>query len=277
MSGHDPLKVIAECLGEPADSMRSPATLEYRCPFIDSTCIKFNRTLGVPVPVCSIYKRGAPKDSDSHAGLPVCLCPKRFYETDIVEDVIRECWVGTPPSDRRIAYEVQMEKFGKVDMVVADVDEARGTVAKFLPIELQAVDITGSYLPSYEALIRSAHTTGPVSYGFNWANVRKRFISQLIAKGFYCHHWGTRIVAVVQENLFDHFTAHAKITESSLADSNIVFMLYQYERANEATPWSFRLRRVAPTTHLSVMQSILYETPPSKSVFEGKILSRLMP
>lgn len=275
--GLDPLKVIAECLGEPADSMRAPATLEYRCPFIDNTCIKFNRTLGVPVPVCSIYKRGATRPTDTHAGLPVCICPKRFFETDIVEDIVRECWVGAPPSDRRIAYEVQMEKFGKVDLVIADVNEGTGTLSKFLPVELQAVDITGSYLPVYEALIQSAEATGRVSYGFNWANVRKRFISQLIAKGFYCHQWGTRIVAVVQENLFDQFTAHARITESSLEDSNIVFMLYQYERANDNEPWSFRFRRKVPTTHVSVMNSILYETPPSKAAFERKVIERFMP
>jgi len=144
-----------------------------------------------------------------------------------------------------------------------------------LPVEVQAVDITGTVLPAYIALTNSELIEKRPSYGFNWANVRKRFISQLIAKGFYCHHWGTRIVAVVQEDLYEHFQRHARLPEVSLRDSNIVFMLYQFDWNEEEQRWNFGLRRVVPTTHVNVMNAILYETPPDKAIFEAKLLKRI--
>jgi len=128
-------------------------------------------------------------------------------------------------------------------------------------------------LPAYLAITNNQNEIEPAAYGFNWANVRKRFISQLIAKGFYCHHWGTRIIAVVQEELYDQFQAHAKAPEVGMKDSNIVFMLYQFAWNDTAKRWQFSLKRVVPTTHMNVMNAILYETPPSKAVFEAKLLN----
>lgn len=271
----DPLDVIAECLGEPAALMRNPANADYRCPFTNSGCTKFSRVLVQPAPVCSVYRhvktgKGSPQEHP-----PVCTCPKRFYAADIPGDVIRECWLGPKPANPMVVHEVGMQKFGQVDLVIADVDEKAEKVRSFLPVELQAVDITGSVLPYYEALIASSLVTKPKNYNFNWANVRKRYLSQLVAKGFYCHHWGTRIVAVVQEDLYDKFHAHAKITEVRLEDSNIIFMLYQFVRHTPGGPWGFELKRLAPTTHMNIMNAVLYETPPVRAAFEGKIVRQL--
>ena len=268
----DPLDCIAECLGEPADQMRNPANADYLCPYINGRCTKSNHSNALPLPVCSIYRRTTKKYS---VRVPVCVCPQRFYEADIAGDVVRECWTGETPKAPRIVHEVRMGKFGQVDLVIAELDAAETRIKQFLPVELQALDITGSYMSAYEALISSQHLAKQATYGFNWANVRKRFLSQLIAKGFHCHHWQTRIVAVVQEDLFAEFTAHAKLPEVALVDSNIVFMLYQYQRADAVSPWSLSLRRVVPTTHHSVMTSILYEQPPLRSAFERKILAKL--
>lgn len=268
----DPLKVIAECLGEPADSMRSPANADYRCPYTDRKCSKTNHTTSDPFPVCSVYRKRR-----SPASTPVCVCPVRFYEANVAQDVIDHCWIGEPPTNVRLAYEVNMQKFGNVDLVVADVDDEAMSVRSFVPVELQAVDITGSYFPAFEALTNNRMLDRAVQYGFNWANVRKRFISQLIAKGFFCSQWDTRIVAVVQEDLFEQFTAHSRMTETVLAGSNIVFMLYQYDRVDGESPWSLSLRRIVPTTHANVMQSVLYERPPERVKFESKILDRMLP
>jgi hypothetical protein len=271
----DPLEVIAECLGEPANSMRNPANADYRCPYSARQCSKTNHRNTLPYPVCSIYRGG--RNRPGTPAHPICVCPVRFYEADIPGDVIENCWGATPPRDTRIAHEVQMQKFGKVDMVIAEISTS-GAVTKFLPVELQAVDITGSYMGAYEALTQNQMAPARSKYGLNWANVRKRFMTQLVAKGYYCHHWSTRIAAVVQEDLFATFDAHAHVTECSLADSDIVFLLYQFERqldGNGITRWSMRLNRVVPTTHMSVMQAILYETPPNKARFEKKILDRL--
>lgn len=251
--------------------MRSPANAEYRCPYTDRTCSKTNHTTSDPYPVCSIYRRSEPRESRT----PICVCPVRFYETDIAGDVIANCWAGDPPTAPRYAYEVQMQKFGKVDLVIADVDDDRRMVRSFLPVELQAVDITGSVYPAYEALTNHRPDTGRLRYGFNWANVRKRFISQLIAKGYFCSQWGTRIVAVVQEDVFEQFAAHARVVETRLEDSNIVFMVYQFSRPSEGEPWNLLQRRVVPTTHAMVMNAILYEQAPDRAAFERRILERM--
>ncbi len=267
---HDPLDVIAECLGEPAGSMRNPANADYRCPFSNARCTKPSHGSSLPFPVCSIYRRRA----SAYASRPVCVCPVRFYGADIVGDVLRSCWTGPPPENPVVAHEVQMQKFGKVDMVIANLT-ASGSVDKFIPIELQAVDITGTYLPAYEALLQSRMYNEQKAYGFNWANVRKRFMSQMVAKGYYCHHWQTRIVGILQEDLFEQFTRHAQLPEVALADSTIVFLLYQFERADSSLPWTLVLKRTVPTRHESVVSSILYELPPSRSLFERRILDRL--
>lgn len=255
--------------------MRSPVNAGYLCPFSDSACIKLNHESTAPMPVCSVYRRGRKGDGSPQDRAPICVCPVRFFEADIVNDIVRECWVGPKPQTTRVAYEVNMEKFGNVDLVIADVNETANRVTNFLPVELQAVDITGSYLPYFDALLESRSASAKKSYGFNWANVRKRFISQLITKGFYCHTWETRIVAVIQEDLFKTFEAHAAIPETKLADANIVFMLYQFERDTVGGPWTLRLSRVVPTTHNMMMSSILYEKPPSRAKFEQKVLDRL--
>ena len=136
------------------------------------------------------------------------------------------------------------------------------------------MDITGSYLRSYEAITNNeAIMESRPTYGFNWANVRKRFISQIIAKGFHHHHWGTRIVAVVQEDLFDEFQNHAVIPAVSMNQSNIVFLLYQFNQTNDR--WTMALQRVVPTTHAGIMTAPLYETPPARSKFEARILLRI--
>src|SRR5690606_3016061 len=116
---------------------------------------------------------------------------------------------------------------------------------------------------------------GKFSYGFNWGNVRKRFLTQIITKGLFCQRWGTRIVAVVQEDLFDTFHAHSAIVEVNLAQSNIVFMLYQYSRSDDTQPWTFSFQRAVPTTHANLMNQIMYEASPEQAVFERKILDRI--
>lgn len=266
----DPLDVLAEVLGEPAELMRNPANADYQCPFVNSQCIKFNRTLGVPAPVCSLFRRNRYENPRNIA--PVCTCPNRFFQVDLVRDIVEHCWVGAPPANPHVVHEVGMQKFGKVDLVIADIGHD-GSVGSFVPVELQAVDITGSVLPEYIAHTTGAEMTVDHTYNFNWANVRKRFISQLIAKGYYCHHWGTRMVAVVQQNLFEQFQAHARMSTVPMTESNIAFMLYQFRKSSDR--WDLELREIVPTTHMSLMNAILYEKPPSRAAFERKILSRL--
>ena len=165
-----------------------------------------------------------------------------------------------------------MGKFGKVDFVIADMDEAETTIRDFISVELQAVDITGSYLPSYEAIVSSRVMERRRSYGFNWANVRKRFVTQLITKGYYHHQWNTRIAAVLQTDMFNQIRQHADIQSVPLHDANIVFLLYQFEEAGGA--WRMKLESVVPTVHTIVMNAILYERPIDRGDLERRVLER---
>lgn len=205
---------------------------------------------------------------------PICICPNRFFEAEIVGDVVRECWPETSFENIRTAHEVRLDKFGKVDLVVAEVNEVGRVIERFLPVELQAVDITGTYRPYYEALIES-RAAKKSTYGFNWANVRKRFITQLVSKGAICARWGTKIVAVVQEDLFEKFQEHAEFTEARIDQANVVFLMYQYARNVELGTWELRFSRVFPTTHGSLMTAVLYEQVPDKAEFERRIIERI--
>ena len=265
-NAHNPLDDIAEILGEPADLMRNPANADYQCPYIDGTCTKISHRQTTPFPVCSVF-RGRPGD-------PICVCPNRFLEADIQTDVLRECWFGPQPENPHIVSEVSMPRYGSVDFVIADLNAGNTRVLNFISVELQAVDITGTYHPSYEAIINNEPTLAlKPTYGFNWANVRKRFISQIISKGFHHHHWGTKIVAIVQESLFDEVQKHAAIPSTTLAQASIMFLLYQFTQVEGRL--KMELERVVPTTHSNVMMAELYETPPDRKKFEGRIIARL--
>ena len=85
-----------------------------------------------------------------------------------------------------------MTGFGNVDFVIADVGE-NDEIGQFLSVELQAMDITGTVMDAYQALRAGEIMERKKPYGLNWSNVYKRYITQLIRKGYFHHHWGTKI------------------------------------------------------------------------------------
>lgn len=271
----DPLHVITEILGEPAAQMRNPVNAGYQCPFLSSTCVKTGHHIAGPYPVCTIYHGGGVSRVGTR---PMCVCPKRFYAINLVADVLQHCWPsGPPPQNPHIAYEVQMAKFGNVDMVIADINRATGSVGTFVSVELQAVDTTGTFEPAYQAVLNSQPIVD-VTYGINWANVRKRFITQLINKAFYHYHWGMRIVAVLQTPLYNRLRDDIRFDElpPNQGGNTIIFMLYDY-RPDPSRPGAYvlELDRVVGTSHNSLMTASLYQLVPSKEAFHARILANL--
>lgn len=168
-----------------------------------------------------------------------------------------------------------MEGFGQVDFVIADLN-ADGSVRDFISVELQAVDITGTVEPAYQAALNSQQLEKRPRQGFNWGNVRKRFISQIISKGIYHHHWGARMVAVLQTAVYDEFRKYIQFDELPSTQGNIVFMLYDYAtEKDEEGRFLMTLDRVVATSHNSLMMGALYRTPLPKAVFCKKILDKL--
>ncbi len=170
--------------------------------------------------------------------------------------------------------EVKMAGFGNVDFVIADVG-IDGEVQQFLSVELQAIDITGSVFPAYRALLSGEDLEKKPSYGFNWDNVYKRYITQLIRKGYFHHHWKSKIVAVIPEQVYDYIKKRAgflRSTDVKSPDVNIIFMTYCLETDPE-NPQEYRpkLVTVEGTSHSSLQNAILYKEAPSREAFASQI------
>lgn len=269
-----PSQIIGEILGDPSDFQRNPVNLDYLCPFINSQCIKRSQKISGPYPICSIFH-----GRNENRKL-MCVCPKRFFQVDFKQKVIDICWSGELPENPIIVHEIKMEKFGNVDFVIADVDREQKNVKQFISVELQAVDITGSVEPAYQAIINSKLIMEKnFSYGINWENVRKRYITQLINKGFFHHHWESKIVAIIQLELYNNLKSKIKFDELDPKSdtSNIVFMLYDFDRIVDGNSFYYQIsyKKAIGTSHNSLMTAALYKTPPSKRKFEERILSVL--
>lgn len=267
----DPTEVIEEILGTRAKSGFQPAAHGYRCPFIERTCIKRSTAdKKNPYPVCSLRKS---------SGAVVAVCPKRFYERDFLQDVIEHAWTGPKPTNPIITSEVKMEGFGNVDFVISDMAED-GTIKQFVSVELQAIDITGSARPAYEAILAGDLLPKRPTYNFNWKNVAKRYMNQLISKGYYHHHWGTKIVASIQDEVYDYFRKDADFfttTDINATNVNIVFMVYGFEPGgNDGREQKLVLKRVEGTHHSNLQQAVLYKTAPSRDAFVHRIRSAMI-
>ena len=242
-----------------------PESLGFLCPFMGTRCVKRSTALGTePYPVCSIRRviRGEAKQ--------YCVCPKRFFSVDFLSDVVQHCWRGNPPANPQLAREVKLTGFGNVDLVVADVGRD-GSVTDFLSVELQAIDFSGSVMPAYRALREGTDLEKRPTYYPSMANVYKRYITQLIRKGYSHHHWGTRIVAVVQDVFYDYICNWAEFMRSdNVTDSsvNIIFMAYRY--ADDPTnpgAQTLVLDKVEGTSHANLQQAVLYKAAPSRDDF----------
>ncbi len=274
----NPEKIIGEVLGLKAVKGADPAASDFLCPYIKTRCPKRSTQLrDEPYPVCSLW-RGADGANDPEKNL-IFVCPKRFYAVDFLTEVIAHCWAGEKPRNPMVAPEVKMEGFGNVDFVIADVAED-GEVNQFLSVELQAIDITGSAFESYQALRAGVDLDKRPTYGFNWDNVYKRYITQLIRKGYFHHHWKSKIVAVIPEQVYQYIKGRADFIRSTDVTSpqvNIIFMTYCLEqdptRAGEYRP---RLVTVEGTSHSSLQNAILYKEAPQKEAFTAQIKRSLV-
>lgn len=264
---YNPYDVVCEILGQPAEQMKNPVNADYQCPYINSTCIKRSQRLEGPFPICTVYRQK--KDSAE----PVIVCPKRFYQADLFNDVIKYAWVDYKPINPVFVHEIRMGEVGNVDFVVADLSEDNKEIKNFISAELQAIDITGSYEPAYSSIVLSKPLEHRPTYNFNYANVRKRFITQLINKGFFHHHWNTKIVAVVQDLIYDNIKQSIKFSDTKFEESNILFMLYELLLSDGE--YKLKFKRIVGTTHHALMMSAIYSQVPSKEDFCRRILFQI--
>lgn len=274
----NPETIIGEVLGRRAVKGSNPSAADFECPFIKSRCPKRSTQLpNEPYPVCTLWRRST-GEPDPGRDL-IFVCPKRFYAVDFLTEVIEHCWPGEKPKNPRVAPEVKMAGFGNVDFVIADVQDD-GEVEQFLSVELQAIDITGSVFPAYQALRAGADLERRPTYGLNWDNVYKRYVTQLIRKGYFHHHWKSKIVAVIPEQVYQYITSRADFIRSAdvkSAQVNIIFMTYRLE-SDPNRPGEFRpaLVTVEGTSHSSLQNAILYKEAPKREAFTTQIKRSLV-
>lgn len=273
----NPETIVGEILGQRARKGANPAVNDFICPYIKDRCSKRSTQLPQePYPVCTLWRKskGQPDPSEDL----IFICPKRFYAVDFLTEVIEHCWPGEAPKNPLVAPEVTMKGFGNVDFVIADVRDD-GEVDHFLSVELQAIDITGSMFPAYQAIRAGSDLPKRPTYGLNWDNVYKRYITQLIRKGYFHHHWKSKIVAVIPEQVYRYIVSRAdfiRSTDVKNAQVNIIFMTYRLED-DLSRPGEFRpnLVRVEGTSHSSLQNAILYQDAPAKEEFTVQIKSSL--
>lgn len=264
-----PENILYEVLGRNPRSGFDPATYDFQCPFISEKCTKKStEDKSEPYPICAIQtlKYG-----------PICVCPQRFRQHNFLQDVMDVAWPGVPYDQLSVASEVTMKGFGRVDHVVSRLVE--GKVDHFVSVELQAIDFNGSVRPIYNAMRAGTESGKRPKSGPNWKNVSKRYINQLISKGFFHHHWGTKIYAAIQDKVYDYFRKDADFptfNNPNDANLNVVFMIYSLvDNPNSQSRGLIKLDRIEATHHSNLQNAVLYKSTPDKSKFESAILSAI--
>ena len=190
---------IIEFFGyDPED--RSPAAVSARskseCPFLGKQCVK-TLSDGAISGACTLK----PKNSG-----PVICCPIRLYagNYEILRDVARIAFGSAIPLVPASAIagqtgecvavfgkgwgkELRLPNRGKsggyfVDWVLAHVSPD-AKLMSFVAVEVQSIDTTGNYRRERETYLREESFPGHSTAGFNWENVNKRILPQLIYKG----------------------------------------------------------------------------------------------
>lgn len=193
---------IAEFFGYRASDTSEEAltaALTAHCPFLNDRCTKILRDR-VIAGVCTLK----PATSD-----PVICCPNRLYAADYsflrdIADIVFE--PGLPmeagASAKSLARKSNVPAiavFGKrwggelrlpqrtgsggyfVDWILARLDSS-GSLTEFVAVEVQSIDTTGNYRNAINVMLQSRVDVTSTA-GFNWENVSKRIIPQLLYKG----------------------------------------------------------------------------------------------
>ena len=168
-----------------------------RCPFLGETCTKRLRD-GARSGVCT--------SELTNSDTPVICCPMRLYadEYRVLRDVAAIAFGPGIPLVRagdvepgvgeciavfgqRWGKELRLPSRGSggaysVDWVLAHLGGS-GDLVDFVAVEVQSIDTTGNYRAERQAYLDHRTFEGNSTAGFNWENVNKRILPQLIYKG----------------------------------------------------------------------------------------------
>lgn len=235
---------IVEVFGFPHDN-KSPEAMrcraEYRCPFINARCVKGGHDIDTPLGTCGVHSKYG----------PIITCPQRFYGDNYrLLDQVATYLVGESANVVRIP-EVGPEITYRLDWIVATYDEHL-QLLDYHGIEVQAIDITGSVRLYFEAYMSdSAWEQIEHKYGINWANVSKRMLPQLLAKGTMLASYGKKLASVIQDQLLAYMGRTGKMdieVEENKAEANLIFFSYSLRYLSNANAYELVLERIIPTS-----------------------------
>lgn len=195
---------ITEFFGYKAEDTSEKALLtaaKHTCPFLSSFCTKIFARERTYSGVCAIRAK-------SFNSPDVICCPIRMYSEnykmlhEIAENSFKEklnMYAGRAAVTKAKQEDGAIAVFGKgwggelrlpqrkgvgsyfVDWVLARLD-GNGELIELTAIEVQTIDTTGSYNNAQKVLSQKREII-PDTMGFNWENVSKRIIPQIIYKG----------------------------------------------------------------------------------------------
>lgn len=275
-----------------------------QCPFLGDKCTKTLND-GVVAGVCTL--------KPARSG-PVICCPVRLYADDyrILRDVSDLAFGSGLPlragasavvEARRTGQDV-VAVFGKrwggelhlpqrggvgayfVDWILARINGA-GDLVEFVAIEVQSIDTTGNYRGARDALLDVQRRSTKATAGFNWENVNKRILPQLIYKGNVLQREQLCLKGLffvtptaVYEKVMGRLGGQAVLLQYPLQSSSITFMAYDVDPAAfvPGEPLPLAQERVHTTTVVQVAQA--FSGPgvmPPPDVYQQAIRAALRP
>ncbi|WP_246070174.1 NotI family restriction endonuclease [Humibacillus xanthopallidus] len=231
-----------------------------QCPFLQDRCEK-TLSDGLIAGVCTLK----PVTST-----PVICCPVRLYADDyrVLRDVADMAFTpglalhpgGAAASEARHTGHEVIAVFGKrwggelrlpqrqgrgsyfVDWILARLD-AQGNLAEFVAIEVQSIDTTGNYRNGRTALLAQTRHIERTTAGFNWENVSKRILPQVIYKGnvlqreSLCQKGLFFVVpSPVYGRIMDRLGGSGGLLPYPLQSSSITFMSYDLDLSAGTAP-----------------------------------------
>ncbi|HIE18240.1 TPA: hypothetical protein EYP75_00795, partial [Candidatus Bathyarchaeota archaeon] len=231
---------IREIFGYPPENRSSEAKeakKNYYCPFLGRRCMKESRRLDYPFGACSVRQI---KDDRV-----LIICPMRFYGNDqTIIDEVGHRLCGEAAHVAKIP-EVRAGRFS-IDWVVACCD-ASGVLVDYHGIEVVAVDTTGSLDQYFDAYMKGEDWQSiKQRYGINWANVYKRTLPQLIAKGALLASYGKKLGVIIQDRLVRSLQERLTIPTEPESSANMLFFAYKLAYVTADKKYDLILSEVIP-------------------------------
>jgi len=280
-------------------AVAATARASRSCPFVGGKCQK-TLSDGEISGVCTL----APASGDA-----VICCPLRLYANSyaVLEDVATVAFgpdvqllpgatakaASTASGKHRIAVfgkgwggELRLPNRGRsggyfVDWILAKLNSA-DEIESFVAVEVQSIDTTGNYRTEREAHLNGMDFPGTSTAGFNWENVNKRILPQLIYKGHVLRREQLcskglffvspqRVYSKIQERLGSNLLSY------NLQSGSLSFMWYDI--AEPADAGSLRdLRRGGIFTTTVDQVALAFTSPsnlPPQNVYEQAIREAL--